>query len=282
MPRVLASECLSDAEASSASKAAHAVVSLSPRMVLATLVALIMVAYLASTLVQIALLVGGYSLPPNIVRLLDLDEENNPPTWLSSTMLLTGSVLAAFIASAKRTRRDAYTPHWFGLCLIFLYLSLDETASLHEIPSNRVKNLVGASGAFYAAWVIPAMVAVGIFALVYLRFLFSLPRRIQALLVLAGALYVFGAVGFEMLGWHYRAPMFDPQDHLASRDLTYMMINHLEELLEMLGAAMFIFALLSYMAMERISISIKASQGRRDLQRPGAQELPFRRRGSRP
>jgi hypothetical protein len=242
----------------------YAVISLSPWSVLAVLTVLITVAYLLSTLVQVAVFVGEYPIPNHIVRLVDLDQENNLPTWLSSTNLLICTILAAAITKAKQAQRDNYTRYWFGLCLAFLYLSVDEAASIHELPTNRLRDLVGASGAFFAAWVIPAMIAVSIFALLYLRFLLSLPRRIQALIVLAGVLYVLGGVGFEMVSWHYRSPMFDPEDHLASRDLTYMMINHFEEFLEMLGVALFIYALLSYIDIERISISMIVSQRRRD------------------
>lgn len=220
--------------------------------------------YLVSVLVQVALLAGDYRIPRNIVRLVDLDQENNLPTWLSSTNLLISAILAAFITKAKQAQRDAYTLYWLGLCLVFLYLSVDEAASLHEAPNDRLRHVLGTSGgALFAAWVIPAMAVVSIFAGLYLRFLFSLPRRIQALIVLAGMLYVLGAVGFEMLSWSYRAPMFDPENHLASRDLTYMMITHLEEFLEMLGVALFIYALLSYIEIERISISMTVSRGAR-------------------
>jgi hypothetical protein len=239
----------------------HAAVRLSPRGILSTLVVLIVLAYLSSTLVNVALIAGNYPLPNHMIRLFDLDQENNLPTWLSSTNLLICAVLLVFIAKVKRAQRDAYTLHWYGLCLVFFYLSVDEAASIHEATVGPVRNLVGASGAFFAAWVIPAMIAVSIFSLLYLRFLFALPRRIQALFVLAGGLYIIGGIGAEMLSWHYRSPMYDPENVVASRDLTYMMINHVEELLEMLGVAVFIYALLSYMGMNRISASISISRG---------------------
>jgi hypothetical protein len=259
--RKQASQAREDVQGPAAS-CAHAVISLSPGGVLSALIVLITVAYLSSTLVQVALIAGEYPIPKNIVRLVDLDRENNLPTWLSSTNLLICTVLAALITKAKQAQRDAYTHYWFGLCLTFLYLSVDEAASIHEATINPVKDLVGAtSGAFFAAWVIPAMIAISIFAFLYLRFLFSLPRRIQALVVLAGILYVLGGVGFEMLSWYYRYPMYDPENFAASLDLTYMMINHVEEMLEMLGVAVFIYALLSYIDIERISFSMNTSQG---------------------
>jgi hypothetical protein len=237
----------------------HAAVRLSPRGILSTLVVLIGLAYLSSTLAQIALIAGGYPIPNHVIRLLNLSDENNLPTWLSSTNLLICAVLVGLIAKVKWAQCDAYRFHWFGLCLTFFYLSVDEAASIHEATVGPVRTLVGASGAFFAAWVIPAMIAVSIFSLLYLRFLFALPRRVQALFVLAGGLYVIGGIGVEMLSWHYRFPMYDPENVAASRDLTYTMINHVEELLEMLGVAVFIYALLSYMGMNRISASISIS-----------------------
>jgi predicted permease len=103
------------------------------------------------------------------------------------------------------------------------------------------------------------MIVLSIFSLLYLRFLFALPRRIQALFVLAGGLYVIGGLGLEMLSWHYRFPLYDPENTEASRDLTYLMITHVEELLEMLGVAVFMYALLSYFGMNRITASMSIS-----------------------
>ena len=48
-------------------------------------------------------------------------------------------------------------------------------------------------------WVIPALLAVTVFALVYLRFLFALPNRFRWLFILAAVLYVGGAAGLQML-----------------------------------------------------------------------------------
>ena len=236
----------------------------SPRGVLITLVVLIVLVYLSGTLVHVARLAGGYPIRDHLVRLFDLDWENNLPTWLSSTNLLICAVLLALIAKAKRARRDAYAPYWFGLCLVFFYLAVDEAASLHEVTIGPVGELVGASGAFFAAWVIPAMIVLSIFSLLYLRFLFALPRRTQALFVLSGGLYVIGGLGFEMLSWHYRFPLYDPENTEASRDLTYLMITHVEELLEMLGVAVFTYSLLSYLGMNKITASMSVSPAGRD------------------
>lgn len=213
---------------------------------------------------------SGHPLPMTLVERLDLDQENNIPTWFSSVVLATAALLLFFIARANAALGMAYSSYWAGLGLIFLYLSVDETASLHEAAGTLVQRLLGTSGALYSAWVIPAMVLVVIFAAIYLRFLWALPRRTAALFVLAGALYVGGALGLELIGWHYRYPMhaLDPTDWQASKDFTYALINHAEEFLEMTGVILFIYALLSYVASHHLAMVVRFPTRRVDESAP--------------
>lgn len=231
----------------------------SPRCVLWSLLAV--VAVLASTSLAVQWLHhgGGYSVPTTLLRRLDLDGENNIPTWFSSAILAIAGILLTVIARAKFQLRQPYVLHWAGLALIFVGLSLDETASLHEAAGALVRRLLDTSGALYSAWVIPAMVFLVMFGAIYLRFLLSLPRRTAAWFVFAGLLFVGGALGLEMVGWHYRYPMhaLNPTDWDASKNFTYALINHAEEVLEMTGTIVFIYALLCYIAADRLTAVVK-------------------------
>lgn len=84
------------------------------------------------------------------------------------------------------------------------------------------------------------MALVLIFVLAYLRFLAALPARTRNLFLLAGAIYVAGALGVEMIGGRH-AFVF------GRYNFAYTMIATLEEFLEMLGILLFVQALLSYM-----------------------------------
>ena len=71
-----------------------------------------------------------------IIRMFYLDGEANIPTWFQSTLLLFSSFLLATIWSeTKETRSYRY---WGSLSKIFLLLSLDEAAFIHEAIRSSV------------------------------------------------------------------------------------------------------------------------------------------------
>src|SRR5256885_4802293 len=110
-----------------------------------------------------------YSIPPggalemeirkSFERLFDLDAEANIPTWFSSALLLMCAMLLAANAAAKWKTRDRYTIHWIVLSVIFLYLSVDETAIIHEMSIKPLRSMLHPTGLLYEAWIIPGIVA---------------------------------------------------------------------------------------------------------------------------
>jgi hypothetical protein len=61
------------------------------------------------------------------------------------------------------------------------------------------------------------------------------------LFILAGTIYVGGALGMEMVNARYA-------DLYGFKNLTYQLMTAVEEFLEMSGIAIFIYALMSYVA----------------------------------
>lgn len=169
-----------------------------------------------------------------------VDSESSISTWYSTLILLFCSLLLAVIAAYKQKMNDRYTTYWQGLSFIFLFLSVDEAVALHELLIERTRVALNTSGIFYYAWIIPASVLLVIFVLVYLRLLLSLPAKIRLLWITAGIIFLSGTLGVEMLGGWYT-------EKFGVENFTYTMIATLEELLEMVGILIFIYALLSYM-----------------------------------
>ncbi|MEH1968742.1 hypothetical protein [Nostoc sp.] len=102
-------------------------------------------------------------------ELFSLDGELNIPAWYSAFSLLFCSGLLKAITAIKI--KDRYFHYWKTLYLIFIYLSLDEAFSFHEIliiPS--VRESLHIYPLFFQTWVIPGAVLVGIFAFKYLQF----------------------------------------------------------------------------------------------------------------
>lgn len=176
-----------------------------------------------------------------LVRLFNLDDEGNIPTWYASSLLLLCSILLVTIACTKKREGDRYLLHWKALALIFLMLSLDETAQIHESPNRALRVALNSGGVLYNPWVIFGSAFVLLLVVAYWRFLSDLPSPTRRLFLTAGFLYVGGALGVEIVSGWYMA--------LYGREnMTYAMIATIEELLEMLGTVTFIYALMSYMS----------------------------------
>jgi hypothetical protein len=180
-----------------------------------------------------------YRLPPRLDRLFDLDKETNISTWFSSMLLFSNAILLGLIATAMTTSRDRWRRHWVALAIVFVMLSLDEVAAIHEMTTRLLRNALDLSGLFYFAWVVPALILLLVFAMLFLRFLLALPRRTCWLFVLAGTVYISGAVGAEMIGRAYLSGG-------GSRNLVYSLIASSEEVLEMIGQVAFFCALADY------------------------------------
>lgn len=177
-----------------------------------------------------------------LIRLFYVDEENNLPTWYQSIAYLFAAVLLALIAVPLWRQRATFARHWAALAAIFLCLSLDEMGSLHESTMEPMQRLIGVPvGAWAPTWVILGLLAVAVLGLAYLRFFFvHLAVRERVQVGLAATLLVGGAIGVEMAN---AAIDLGPQ-MTRKQTLTYVIMSHVEEALEMLGLAVFIDFLL--------------------------------------
>jgi hypothetical protein len=174
------------------------------------------------------------------VRLFNISGEANMPTWFDSAMLLVCSILLAAIAHAKMSQGESFALHWWALSLIFLCISLDETAQIHEILIDPLRSLFRARGLFYFAWVIPFGVFLIIFILAYLRFLANLPTESRRLFLISGLVYTGGALGTEMVSGVVI-------DYYPDQTLIRGGVSTLEDFLQMMGEILFIYTLLTYM-----------------------------------
>lgn len=169
------------------------------------------------------------------VGLLSLSYESNVPTWYASSLLLLAAFALAAIAVDVAARGGAWRRHWWGLALGFAFMSLDEAIELHEHLGGVFGLDLG--GVLYFDWVIPAAVVVLAVAALYLPFLRALPPGRRRGFVLAGAIYVGGAVAFELpLGWW--------TERAGTDGAGYALIDWCEETLELTGVSLFLLALL--------------------------------------
>ena len=177
--------------------------------------------------------------------------EGKVPTWFSGATLLACGLLLALISAAKYRDRDAYRLYWLMLSATFFYISFDEMTTVHEGVGPALGEVLGVNSVALGGWVVPGLIALSAFGLTFVRFVLHLPSRSRVLFVIAGSTYVLGALGLEIVGRVYLATSPD--------DLTYGIIATVEEVLEMGGIVIFVYALLDYLenhAAQEVSIKL--------------------------
>ena len=178
-------------------------------------------------------LLGDFLLKPTFLRLTDLKEEVSIGTWYSSSLLLVASLLLFVTALIEKKMKSAYITHWKALSIIFLFLSLDEAASIHEI-GDGLHDILGIHTATTFLWTVPYTILLLFLIFWYYKFLFSLPKKTRNLFFLSGAIFIFGALGLEL----FAAVL--TQFGLA-KIVPFTII--VEEFCELFGVTLFIYAL---------------------------------------
>jgi hypothetical protein len=190
----------------------------------------------AGTLVIVADLSLGYTHLFGLRPLFDLDREGNVPTMFSSLALLAAALLLALVAADDYRRGSPLRRHWMTLALGFAFLSLDEAAAVHELFNRPIRILFG-SPDFAAAWIVAGAGTVIAAALAFLPFLFRIRRTTARAFVVAGFVYCAGAILLEGIGGEILSDW-------PRMSYPFQIEVIFEEILEMLGIALFIRALL--------------------------------------
>lgn len=166
------------------------------------------------------------------VSMFDLNTESNIPTWFSSILLFVGGFLFFSIARLVKSDRGK----WLTLGGILTYISMDETARLHERLDQVVREHLGITeGIFYFGWVVVAIPVILLIVLIFIRFFFSIDQSVRYIFLLAGIVYISGGLGMEMISGQYMS------EHGVA-DKTYALLTLLEESLEISGIVILIYA----------------------------------------
>lgn len=194
-------------------------------------------------------------------HMLAVAAEANIPTFFSTMILAAAALLLWVIASAGSDPRAARP--WKALSFIFLYLALDEAAMIHELSRKVPRHWLPDWGIFYWPWVAFGTVAVIVLIAAFWRFLLALPKPTRNRFLVAGAVFVFGALGLEFVG---AAIM-----HGEMPELALVIEETVEEFLEMLGVILFIRALLLHMAdhLPRVSLRVNPQDDTTSESGPG-------------
>ena len=198
----------------------------------------------------------GYNSVFGFLRLLDVGSERSIPTYVSVINLLLASILIFIIYGYEKTNKQNGAGYWLFLSILFLYLSVDESASIHENFGNIHEYLVRKE------LISPILIAnewlpFGVFfvlavSIVLLPFVRKLPADTRRYFLIAGCVFVTGAVGFEYLG----ALMIETGTVESRKDMAYLVRRLFEEGFEMYGVAIFNSALYREILRRKISVII--------------------------
>jgi hypothetical protein len=215
-------------------------------------IALLVAASFAGTISRLYL---GHDTLLGLIPLFNVDAEANVPTWFSTAILLFAALLLAIIWRGEAARGGRFARHWGALALVFVYLSADEGGHIHEVISTP--HVLGAFMQTYEqiTWLALNGVGLAIVCIAYRRFVFALPSDVLRLAVASAMVFIAGAVGVELATWTSRR--IDP----ASAVIEFMPL--VEESLEMLGVALFIYALLLYIARHLPPLVLTVGDARR-------------------
>jgi len=168
-----------------------------------------------------------------------LDAEGNISTHVNALLLFLPALLLILISMWKNTNGDKFRLHWLGLGLIFLFLSFDEAAVLHERLIKPTRAILDTGGIFHFAWIIPGMIVVALFGLTFLTFFLHLDKKFKVLFFFSLAVYIGGVIGGEMLSGYVAA-------NLGQKNFTYAVVASIEESIELIGASLIAYSLLEY------------------------------------
>lgn len=159
-------------------------------------------------------------------QIFDVDEEDSFPTWFSAMLLLLTSVSLWVNARTLQSSDSSLVERWYLLSVGFLLLSIDEIAGMHETLNSL--DIMGDM-----SWTVPGAIIAGAAGLYFLPFLLKIPRALAIRFVIAGAIYLGGALGVEVLTDPYLE-----NDELNT--LPYNLWTAVEEGMEMGGVLVFL------------------------------------------
>lgn len=203
----------------------------------------------------------GHDSSLGFVPFFNFDEEGNAPAWYSSFLLLLGALVSLFAALHSRAKQRELVKYWLFLAIVFLFLSFDETAQVHELLSAAQTYVLHASisGVSSFNWTMTYAGIVLVLGLAYLNFLGKLPRRVAVLLAASGALYVAGALGMEVvaaaIAHAYRA-IHPGSGNAFMMTPQYILEVTIEETMEFLAEILFVYTVLGYLEVSGAKIEL--------------------------
>ncbi len=177
------------------------------------------------------LVVNAYhnALAQIIWKVFWVEKEANFPTFVNFALLVTASALTMLVAINSWKTNDDWRWHWLALGALFLFMSFDEAAQVHEPVGTYLTRGIDGRGFLQWTWVIAGMSIVLLLFIMGFRFLRALSGNVRRILLGAWVVYLSGALGLEMVS------AFLSYNEMEN----FRVVTLIEETFEMAGAGLF-------------------------------------------
>ena len=167
-----------------------------------------------------------------LLRYLSLDRDHSLPTWFSASVLLGAAVLALAASTGAGWRRRL----WWVLSAFLLVMSADEVVQAHQQLGDRIHDAYDTHGLLYFAFGLPGAVIVVAAVVAFAPLVRRLEPTTRRVFVAGAAVYVLGALLIEAVNGAV-------SDSIGQSNNWYVLGTNVEELCEMVGACLVVYAL---------------------------------------
>ena len=190
-----------------------------------------------------------------LFKKFDVGREQGIPTYFSAINLILSSILMFAVYLKVRIESVNAAKYWLILSIVFFVLSIDESISIHE-KFTAVQVYLQKSGISphlldTHQWLPFGVLFVLIMMVVFIPILKSLSKESAIYFMIAGIVFISGAMGLEFLG----AMMLKMHIVESRGDWLYLMKKLVEEGFEMYGIAILNCALYREMLEKKIIIT---------------------------
>jgi len=219
------------------------------------------VQFISSTLIILAGLAAylftyftGYGRLLGLIDFFDVGKEQSLPTYFSLMNLLMSSILLSILYIFEKSSKHNHAKYWLFLSILFLVLSLDESAGIHENFALLYEYLVEQQ--FISRqlsshqWLPFGIAFVVLVFLLLVPFLKQLNPTTRNYFLLSGFIFISGAIGFEYLG----AIMLENGISATREELLYRIRRIFEEGFEIYGIVFFNCALYREIVIRKIQL----------------------------
>ena len=198
----------------------------------------------------------GHDTVLGVMHLLDVGKEQSLATFFAVFNILIGSALTFWIYRSEKLRRSILRFYWLALSALLLYMAIDESATIHEKFIHLQEFFFDDSLPMIPShgWMLLGAVFAAIVGLAFIPFLLTVSRRTAVMFVIAGTIFLTGALGLEFVAAWMFSTGFADHAYLINR-----MPVLLEEGCELTGIAILNCTLLREVVERNLVLNLRGA-----------------------